>query len=280
MLQIASAADASSPPDPKALHFACALARQCFVNEHVFATTDDEAAAARQLRDNVIAALASGAAIPELWLAVVATYYPLGTLPGADALLNKTWSEALSGVLTQQLREPATEAELRATIPALTPIEDDVSHKVQQQYEENPYPRWTKVDPPKQPVRFDQYMRNRFPAANFRELGKGEVDVLIAGCGTGQQAIETAPRYSGRSHARSRSQPDQPGLCAAQDPGTGCAEPRICPGRYSEARRDRPDLRRHRVDRRAASSRRPVCRLARAAVAVAAGRLHGGGPVQ
>ncbi len=61
MLQIASAAEASSPSDPKALHVACALARQCFVNEHVFATTDDEAAAARQLRENVIAGLASGA---------------------------------------------------------------------------------------------------------------------------------------------------------------------------------------------------------------------------
>ena len=92
MLQIASAADASSPPNPKALQFACALARQCFVNEHVFATTDDEAAAARQLRESVIAALASGAAIPELWLAVIATYYPLNTLPGAVALLNQTSS--------------------------------------------------------------------------------------------------------------------------------------------------------------------------------------------
>ena len=64
MLQIASAADASSPVDPKALDFACALARQCFVNEHVFALTDDEAAAAQQLRDKVVAALASGADYP------------------------------------------------------------------------------------------------------------------------------------------------------------------------------------------------------------------------
>ena len=197
MLQTASDADASSPVDPKALEFACALARQCFVNEHVFASTDDEATAAQQLRDKVAAALASGAAIPELWLAVVATYYPLRALPGVDALLNKTWSAALSGALTQQLREPMVEAELRATIPALTPIEDDVSQKVRQQYEENPYPRWAKADPPKKAVRFDQYMRSKFPAATFRDLGKVELDVLIAGCGTGQHAIETAPRFIG-----------------------------------------------------------------------------------
>ena len=117
MLQIASAAGGIIRHRiPKALHVACALARQCFVNEHVFATTDDEAAAARQLREKVIAGLASGATMSELWLAVVATYCPLGTLPGADTLLNKTWSDALAGVLTQHLREPATEAELRGAI--------------------------------------------------------------------------------------------------------------------------------------------------------------------
>jgi SAM-dependent methyltransferase len=40
-------------------------------------------------------------------------------------------------------------------------------------------------------------MRSKFPAAVFRSLGKNDVDVLIAGCGTGQHAIETAPRFSG-----------------------------------------------------------------------------------
>lgn len=197
MLQIASTVDASSPIDPKALDFACAIARQCFVNEHVFASTDEEDAAAQQLRDKVTAALASGAPVSELWLAVVATYYPLGTLPGAGALMDTSWSDALSGVLTQELREPAEEAKLRAEIPALTPIEDDVSRKVRQQYEENPYPRWAKADPPKKALRFDRYMRNKFPAATFRDLGKDDLDVLIAGCGTGQQAIEAAPRFLG-----------------------------------------------------------------------------------
>ena len=89
--------------------------------------------------------------------------------------MDKSWSEALSGVLTQQLREPAEEAKLRAEIPALTPIEDDVSRKVRQQYEENPYPRWAKADPPKKPLRFDQYLRNKFPTATFRDLGKDPI---------------------------------------------------------------------------------------------------------
>src|SRR5205807_2470187 len=82
--------------------------------------------------------------------------------------------------------------QLRASIPALTLFEDETSRKVRQQYEENPYPRWTKAAPPPQPLAFDQYLRNKLPAAAFRRLEKPEIDVLIAGCGTGQHAIETA----------------------------------------------------------------------------------------
>ena len=55
--------------DAQNLDFCCALARQCFLNEQVFACTDDEVDEARRLRDGVVAALASGAAIAELRLA-------------------------------------------------------------------------------------------------------------------------------------------------------------------------------------------------------------------
>ena len=37
--------------------------------------------------------------------------------------------------------------EIRAAIPRLTPIENDVSLLVTQQYMENPYPRWVKPAP-------------------------------------------------------------------------------------------------------------------------------------
>ena len=70
MLHIASSADASAPVDPKVLDFACALARQCFINEYVYALTDEEGAAAQQLRDKVAAALAS----PQLRLRLIASW--------------------------------------------------------------------------------------------------------------------------------------------------------------------------------------------------------------
>jgi len=198
LLEVASAEDAAPTIESgEMLNFCCALARQCFLNEHVFALTDDELRAAQQLRDSLVAGFAAGGAVAELQLAVVACYVPLHSVLGAETLLERTWSDAAMAMLVQQVREPAQERQLRASIPVLTAIEDAISQQVRQQYEENPYPRWEKAEPPGQPLLFDQYLRRRMPAAVFRNLDKPQIDVLIAGCGTGQHAIETAQRFAG-----------------------------------------------------------------------------------
>src|SRR5262249_14654601 len=118
------------------LDLCCALARQCFLNEQVFAVTDEECAQAARLRDRVVAALASGAPIAEAHLALVAAYFPLHALPAAESLLDRPWSDAITAVLVQQVREPAEEQQWRASIPALTGSENDISRRVRQQYEE------------------------------------------------------------------------------------------------------------------------------------------------
>jgi tetratricopeptide (TPR) repeat protein/SAM-dependent methyltransferase len=196
LLERAASADGASAGQ-ELVDFCCSLARQCFLNEQVFACTEDESLQAQRLRDAVAGALASGAAVPEFQLAVVASYFPLRTLPSAEKLLDRAWSAAMTDVLAQQVREPAQERELRGTIPALTEIDDKVSHAVREQYEQNPYPRWTKAEPARTPLAFDDYLRRKLPAAVFGKLGKTEIDVLIAGCGTGQHAIETAQRFAG-----------------------------------------------------------------------------------
>jgi tetratricopeptide (TPR) repeat protein/SAM-dependent methyltransferase len=184
-------------PDGEALVLCCALAQQCFLNEQVFACTEDELERAQRLRDRVIATTATGTPASELPLAVVAAYFPLHSLPGAGSLLDNVWSDAITALLIQQVREPAEERRLRASIPALTAVENEVSRQVREQYEENPYPRWMKAEPAGQPLSVDQYLRRRLPAAAFEPLGKPRIEILIAGCGTGQHAIETAQRFAG-----------------------------------------------------------------------------------
>src|SRR5262249_30687172 len=92
---------------------------------------------------------------------------------------------------------PRTEQELRGGIPVLTSIGDPVSRAVREQYEENPYPRWTQPDLTASPEPLDEFLRRQFPSADVAALGRHEtLSVLIAGCGTGQQPIEVARQFS------------------------------------------------------------------------------------
>jgi tetratricopeptide (TPR) repeat protein/2-polyprenyl-3-methyl-5-hydroxy-6-metoxy-1,4-benzoquinol methylase len=181
-----------------ALSFYCALARQCFINEYVFSCADDEIRKARGLRDALAAALEAGTEVPVLWPVAVAAYFPLCSLPLAGRLSDRRWPEPVTAVLEQQVRQPAQELQLRSAIPRLTAIEDEVSLLVQNQYEENPYPRWIAEAPGSKPLAIDAAIRRILPLAPIHPLGKHDkTDVLIAGCGTGQHAIGTAQLFQG-----------------------------------------------------------------------------------
>lgn len=183
---------------PGLVAFYAALACQCAINEYVFAVTDAEAEQVRTLAASLSAALEAGTAVPVLWPVAVAAYVPLHRLPGATRLLERLWPEPVRDILTQEIREPLEERTLRKDMPRLTPIDDAVSRLVRRQYEQNPYPRWIKAAPADRPRPFDAVMRQGHPRARMQPLGmRDPLDILIAGCGTGQHALETARRYEG-----------------------------------------------------------------------------------
>ena len=192
-------------PEHETLVFFCALARQCFINEYIFTYSNEEFDQAQALRTRLATALVSGLPIPQVWLPAVAAYFPLISLSGGntriEAVLDRSWPDAVTALLVQQVREPLEEQRYRPLIPSLTSIVDDTSLIVQKQYEENPYPRWIKLPPRARSVTIDSYLRSRFPLSHFKPMnaGKGngnrQIDILIAGCGTGQHAITTAQRY-------------------------------------------------------------------------------------
>jgi len=198
LLEAATAASDPRLLDEAMLKVACALAQQCFVNEYVFALAEGELDQALRLRAALIADMAAGDPVPPLWLAALASYVPLSSLPAAEAILHRSWPKALDGLLTQQVREPLEDRNARASIPRLTPITDGVSLLVQQQYEENPFPRWVRTASMIRPTTIDVYLHRQLPLAPVRELGKRDgVQILIAGCGTGQHSIETVQRLVG-----------------------------------------------------------------------------------
>ena len=192
------AADTSGDVDQSTLGLCCTLAQQCFNNEYVFAQAADELDLVERQSRLLIDALEQDAVIPPLRVAAVASYRPLSSFPDARRLLDRAWPHAVNELLEQQIREVDDERRMREAIPRLTAIEGEGTAAVQRQYEENPYPRWIVAPSRPHPVTVDDYVRSRFPFSPFRPLGdRAGIDILIAGCGTGEHSIGTARRYTG-----------------------------------------------------------------------------------
>ncbi len=180
------------------LDFYSALARQCFINEYVFAQSEDETRKVNMLREKLIEALEAKIPIPPISVIAVAAYFPLYALPHAEKFLAGPWAEAVQAVLTQQVSEPLQELQERAGIPRLTNIDDEVSLLVQTQYEENPYPRWVKLAPAANAMTVDDKVRQLFPLVSFNPMGDcTKPEVLVAGCGTGSHSINVTQKFIG-----------------------------------------------------------------------------------
>jgi len=194
-------ATSEQPPNPSqiaALPFYAALARQCFINEYIFDFDEGERIAAAACRTKLLALLDANAVVPPLLLLAVAAYFPLFTLPEPTRLLAASQHGPVDEVLRQQVREPLEERALRTRVTRLTPITEGVSEKVRAQYEENPYPRWVKLPVYDLAMRLNDRLRRMFPVARFTPMRDDtQPEVLIAGCGTGRQAIFIAQIFRG-----------------------------------------------------------------------------------
>lgn len=195
LLDLATRDPGSVPVTDEGLQFSCALAQQCFINEYVYAASEAEWRDVRALEDALVAALRSGTQPPPLWIASLGAYVPLGSSPCAEYLSGRSWPPPVAALLKQQIDEPRLERDLIGSIPSLTEVEDDVSLEVKRQYEENPYPRWVGTRPVPAPVTLDAHLTAKFPHASYKPVGKEQIEVLVAGCGTGLHAIETGQQF-------------------------------------------------------------------------------------
>ncbi len=103
--------------------------------------------------------------------------------------------EDLKNLVRLVIDEPLTERKIIKQIKQLTPIHDSISLSVQEQYEENPYPRWQHLAPA-QPKDYKSHISSIIPSSEIMPTAFPQgPDVLIAGCGTGQQPISSALAY-------------------------------------------------------------------------------------
>jgi 2-polyprenyl-3-methyl-5-hydroxy-6-metoxy-1,4-benzoquinol methylase len=172
--------------EPLPLPVMVAIAHQCFNTEYVFDETEEERAKVERLRD----AIARPEAAPPHWCAAYAAYRPLATLQAE--------SISIDSLARRQIHEPLEEKRLAAGIPTASSAQSSVSAAVQAQYEANPYPRWVRTQSSFVAARLAQIVRELFPHANTQGISQN-AKILVAGCGTGQNAISTARRFAGAS---------------------------------------------------------------------------------
>jgi 2-polyprenyl-3-methyl-5-hydroxy-6-metoxy-1,4-benzoquinol methylase len=178
------------------LEAACALARQCFINEYVWDCMT-ECGLADDLRRSVQADLDRGPTPSDAAVVAVGMYFPLASLIGDDRLLADRRPPYVAAVLAQQISEPAAERRLRGLIPRATSIDDELSQAVRDQYEANPYPRWVAMSGTSHRLQLEKWLTARFSGAPVAPLPTQAVlEVLVAGCGTGQQPIELTRQFA------------------------------------------------------------------------------------
>lgn len=172
------------------------IAQQCFINDYVFDGTEQEGYQVSALFDDVMKLLERSELIAPIKIALLASYVPLISIEGAEKIASRDWPEPVRALVEQQITNPTSEQDIRATIKNLTPVRDSVSEKVRAQYEESPYPRWSKAVAANQPIPADQYIAMRFPGAPYKNLGGPPLNLLVAGCGTGMHAIQRAQLFA------------------------------------------------------------------------------------
>jgi SAM-dependent methyltransferase len=111
------------------------------------------------------------------------------TVDEVRRLKPRSLRDTVEPVIANRARQHAAAAQ----IPSLKPLADATSLRVANQYEQAPYPRWHSLQI-SQPGALKRSLAGFFTPPRLAFMD-GTFDVLIAGCGTGQQALQAATAY-------------------------------------------------------------------------------------
>lgn len=177
-----------------------AFAHQGVLNEYLWPITGDEEQRLDALMASIEAVVEAGGEVDAVALHLLGAYRPLSSVgqlrrwaASRRGLADPELARDLDILILDRVREEA----IAATIADLTPIDDTISTAVRAQYEDNPYPRWNSlarheaIDPAAQVLA--EIAPNAPMLARLPEI----LRVLIAGCGTGRQAVQAAMTYRG-----------------------------------------------------------------------------------
>ena len=172
------------------LEFIITLGEQCFLNEYVYSFTSEES-----LTIDTIINRCKDIELNETNISILSCYFPLYKLLHKIPSLKSfnSSNQSFKELIELQITEPIKEIELSKNIKKLGSINDDVSQKVKYQYEENPYPRWRYGShQTNQKISIIQAINTEINPNYIRQsIDNNQLKVLIAGCGTGNQILQT-----------------------------------------------------------------------------------------
>ena len=169
------------------------IASQCFINEYIYQIKAEEKLVLIELEKG----LKNKFEINDvnktiLKVALLASYKPLVEFDLPAEILN---IPEIKDLVDQQINNPQIEVDIQKNIKS-EEIKNLISQKVKIQYEKNPYPRWEKIalkTTPEIPVKHFNNLNLNFSRELINDWDN--INVLVAGCGTGQHAIATASKY-------------------------------------------------------------------------------------
>jgi len=174
-----------------------ATACQAFNSEYIYAFSVDEQNKFSGLQASIAEDIRG---VHPFELAILGTYRSLWeTLKDSNpddlqylADQSPRWPGWLRLIWKIQFLAPFQEALIKQRLAQLTPIKDAHTEATAQQYEDFPYPRWQSTKASSTAITLEQLIAARFPYTMRPELANGPIDILVAGCGTGQQVAQLA----------------------------------------------------------------------------------------
>ena len=182
--------------DDELMRFTVVLMQQCWANECVWMTSPEELATIGE-QPVATRALLDGDVEEGHDFLLASLYKPAYAAFDANVGLESIANirpVALAEAVARRVDEYADEQARMARMPRIGHVANATSRKVAAQYESAPYPRWTRLG---MNVREGQFRRSLGQYFKPDQLAFMDhpFEVLVAGCGTGMDAIQIALGY-------------------------------------------------------------------------------------
>jgi len=182
--------------DANLVRFVVALMQQCFVNEYIWLASSEELNA---ITEQPIAdgRLLDGDIDHGCNLLLASLYEPVNRRFATNVDVREVANiqpRPFGEAVARLVEERADEETHKLRIPRIAKVVNSTSLKVAAQYETAPYPRWTRLGMSQREGEMRRSLEAYFEAGKLAFMDH-PYDVLVAGCGTGMDAVQIALGY-------------------------------------------------------------------------------------